>query len=756
MENDHVWWSFSATSEETFQIEVVLQTLEDSVLDVVDTDRRTILVENDDDERDSAQASGSYASFLEWTAPAAGTYYIMVKAYGDETGTFTLSLTSLGGAAGGADDPCNGGVTMTQARAMISFAPDGGTADNQDCIWTVACQTGVVSLDFATLETEQDYDFVTLWDGSPGGTQIDSISGNLIDQATSHYASTQSSMTIEFLSDESLGAGGFSARYSCGAPPPPPPAPPPPPPPPPPIVGPPPPPHNVLDTGHMDQAMIQADGTLNHGEVVMSGDQEWFNFHATAGSTYQMEVMLGTLDDSIIDLIDTDGSTVIIENDDDERDGRTGYASYMEWTCPADGNYFVMVKGYGDSVGTFDVTVTEAGAVGPGLPSGGDAVTDPCNGGDTLTNPTGTIAFQPEGDYTDNIECSWSISCPSGAATPSLTITEFESEAEYDFLTVYDGPDSSSPQMEQLSGSLAAGEVSTTTMTSTSNSMDLVFTSDESIGAGGFVVNYQCARLAVVDPLPPPPPVEPPSGAADSNFHIIVPNGTPEAGEVTADSHEWYSFTGLAGESYQIECLLDGTLDDSVMDLVDTDRATIIVENDDDERDAVGGASLASFIEWTCPADGTYYVMIKGYDAYSTGTFHISVTRAGGGGGGGGGGVVLGDPCDGGMDLNVPSSTIVFQPDGNYEDNAACDWRIACPSGKATLDFTEFATESDYDFVTVYDGADASAPKLGELSGALVDILDTHFDAGSDVLLVEFTSDESITDGGFQARYTCG
>ena len=135
---------------------------------------------------------------------------------------------------------------------------------------------------------------------------------------------------------------------------------------------------------------------------------------------------------------------------------------------------------------------------------------------------------------------------------------------------MYDGPDSSSPQMEQLSGSLAAGEVSTTTMTSTSNSMDLVFTSDESIGAGGFVVNYQCA------------------------------------------------------------------------------------------------------------------------------------------------------------------------------------------SGKATLDFTEFATESDYDFVTVYDGADASAPKLGELSGALVDILDTHFDAGSDVLLVEFTSDESITDGGFQARYTCG
>ena len=76
--NDHMWYSFSATSQQTFAIEVVLGTLTDSVLRIVDTDRRTVLAENDDDDR--AGHTG-YASYLDWTAPAAGTYYIEIKAY---------------------------------------------------------------------------------------------------------------------------------------------------------------------------------------------------------------------------------------------------------------------------------------------------------------------------------------------------------------------------------------------------------------------------------------------------------------------------------------------------------------------------------------------------------------------------------------------------------------------------------------------------------------------------------------------------
>ena len=423
----------------------------------------------------------------------------------------------------------------------------------------------------------------------------------------------------------------------------------------------------------------------------------------------------------------------------------------MEWTCPNDGDYFVVVKGYGDSVGSFDVTVTGSGA--------GSAVSDPCTpGGATLTAPRESITFQPQGDYTTNLECTWMIQCPTG--NPSLTVTAFESEADYDFLTIYNGPTAGAGQVEQYSGSLLAGEVSASTTTATSSALTIQFTSDESISAGGFIVNYQCAGLAPPSPPPPYVPAPPPSGVATSNEHIVSTDGTPEDGTVTADSHEWYAFTGLAGSTYQIEVLLNqgaAGLDDSVLDLVGTDRATVIVENDDDDR--AGAASLSSYIEWTCPTDGTYYVMIKGYDSYSTGTFQVSVNLAGDGidgGATGAGGGASGEPCDpGGSTMSMASSTIVFQPNGNYQDNSNCDWKIVCPRGTVHLDFTQFDTESDWDFVRVYDGTTASSQMVGELTGALVDIPDTHFDATSSNMLIEFTSDESIAAGGFQARFTC-
>ena len=54
------------------------------------TDGKAVLVENDDDERDAE----SYASYIEWTAPKAGTYYIMVEVQ-PSLAPITLSLLLL-------------------------------------------------------------------------------------------------------------------------------------------------------------------------------------------------------------------------------------------------------------------------------------------------------------------------------------------------------------------------------------------------------------------------------------------------------------------------------------------------------------------------------------------------------------------------------------------------------------------------------------------------------------------------------------
>ena len=120
-------------------------------------------------------------------------------------------------------------------------------------------------------------------------------------------------------------------------------------------------------------------GPATAGNVAAAGEQEWFSFAATAGASYQIETDLQTLDDTMVDLIDTDGHSLLVENDDDDRDPNT-YASYIEWTCPASGTYYIMVQGYGSSMGTFGLTLTQGGAGG----GGGAGSGDPCNGGITF------------------------------------------------------------------------------------------------------------------------------------------------------------------------------------------------------------------------------------------------------------------------------------------------------------------------------------------------------------------------------------
>jgi len=472
----------------------------------------------------------------------------------------------------------------------------------------------------------------------------------------------------------------------------------------------------------------------------MDGDQEWYQFTASAGVTYGFETQLVTIDDTIMDLVGTDRTTVIVENDDDDRDGSNTFASYIEWTCPTDGTYYIMIKGYGSSTGTFTLTASNSQGVG--------GPTDPCSaGGSSMTEPMASISFQPDGGTQDDLTCTWMIDCSVQPGTmPTISFTAFDTESNFDFVTVYDGPGTSSRQMGQMSGSL--GDLQATTMTSNSPAMTVQFTSDGSVGGPGFSATYECRGRQPPPPPRPPPPPPPSGGNAASTTHLINADGNVMRGEVQhGTDHEWYQFDAVAGDTYQIETTLDG-IEDTVIDLVDTDRSTVIVENDDDQR--AGASTYASYIEWTCPTDGTYYVMVRGYGPSDVGTFNIVITDTSAAGG-------AVDPCDStaGGAMMRGSGTVSFQPAGNYEDDSTCDWKIMCDSGSATLTLTEFQTEQDWDFVDIYDGDTNSSPSLAHLSGSMVDQGQTVFTSSSGHMLVEFTSDESVTDGGFTATYGC-
>ncbi|KAI0218622.1 Cubilin [Lamellibrachia satsuma] len=91
-----------------------------------------------------------------------------------------------------------------------------------------------------------------------------------------------------------------------------------------------------------------------------------------------------------------------------------------------------------------------------------------------------------------------------------------------------------------------------------------------------------------------------------------------------------------------------------------------------------------------------------------------------------------------------------------YRNKMRCGWRIQVdPSKIVKLEFLTFDVEEvipcKFDKVTVYDGEDDSAPRMGTFCGTT---LPRDFISSNRSLFVSFKSDSSQTKGGFKIKYT--
>jgi len=92
-------------------------------------------------------------------------------------------------------------------------------------------------------------------------------------------------------------------------------------------------------------------------------------------------------------------------------------------------------------------------------------------------------------------------------------------------------------------------------------------------------------------------------------------------------------------------------------------------------------------------------------------------------------------------------------PVGQYLGNSNCGWLIAPTDSISSinLSFNRFDLENNVDFLTVYDGADITAPVLGSFTGSNLPVAVTS--TGSK-MFIKFTSSESGNAGGWFASYT--
>ena len=111
---------------------------------------------------------------------------------------------------------------------------------------------------------------------------------------------------------------------------------------------------------HADTAAGATPATAGEpigGVVDYYGDLDFFAFEAEQGLTYEIDVTLGTLDDSTVALYTADAEFLAYNDDTDD-----SLASHITWLAPNSGEHLVEVGGYGTGSYTLTITASDSQA----------------------------------------------------------------------------------------------------------------------------------------------------------------------------------------------------------------------------------------------------------------------------------------------------------------------------------------------------------------------------------------------------------
>jgi len=349
-----------------------------------------------------------------------------------------------------------------------------------------------------------------------------------------------------------------------------------------------------------------------------------------------------------------------------------------------------------------------------------------CSGTTNLTAPSGTITDgSGSANYSNNTNCKWVIA-PAGATQIQLTFTAFDTEALYDTVFVYEGPDETFPVLATWWGKTLPPVINTT---SGVGAMCIKFKSDNIVSAGGWSANYQAN-------------VNMPScggGTILSNPTDSFNDGSGGSNYGNNQDCYWFisppcaSSVTLSFTQFNTELNYDGII---VYDGWDSTATQLAVCTGTSIPSAVTSNTGKMFVVFS----SDYTVPMQGFTANytSTGSAFCSDTT------------------------NLNTSDYATFTDGsggiNYCNNQECKWLIQPPQATSvTLNFTAFELEdaaSDgtiYDAVEVYDGTTTSATLLGQFPGSN---LPPAITSSGGNMLVRFISNLEENKQGFSAYYT--
>ena len=91
------------------------------------------------------------------------------------------------------------------------------------------------------------------------------------------------------------------------------------------------------------------------------------------------------------------------------------------------------------------------------------------------------------GSYAADLDCSWLLGCSDSSYVPTLSFSNFSTEAALDVLTMYDGESDSAAVIATADGSTRPSD-----QVASGNQMLVVFDSDATNQAAGFEAMFAC------------------------------------------------------------------------------------------------------------------------------------------------------------------------------------------------------------------------------------------------------------------------
>ena len=305
-------FAFDAQEGESYQIDVSLGTLGDSVLVLYDSE--AALVGYNDD------YGGSLASRVFWTARSSGRYYAEVASLGDGTGSYTLTVA----VSDIVDDHAyaiSEATSVTVGDAVPGILDYPGDID----LFAFDAREGKLYQIDVRLGTLGD-SVLVLYDADEWELAFNDDYGGSLASRIFWTAPTSGSYYAEVAS---LGDGTGSYTLTVAV-------------------------SDIVDD-HADtiaEATSVTAGGAVLGVVDYPGDIDVFVLDAVHRELYQIDVALGTLGDSVVAVYD-DHETELALNDD----YHGSPASRVFWEAPTSGRYYVAVASPGDGTGSYTLTI---------------------------------------------------------------------------------------------------------------------------------------------------------------------------------------------------------------------------------------------------------------------------------------------------------------------------------------------------------------------------------------------------------------